>query len=85
MTDELKIADVPEHIFFHSDSFYLGMLYELIEKSLVNDYGLSLYAKGRTMRKFYSVSNPISNEEINDIKKWNKNFNIGQNIRILAR
>lgn len=82
LTDELKIADVPEHIFFHSNSFYLGMLYELIEKSLVNDYGFSLYAKGRTIRKFYSVSSPISNEEIDDIKKWNKNFSISQNIGI---
>lgn len=82
LIDGLKIADVPEHIFFHSDSFYLGMLYELIEKSLVNDYGLSLYTKGRAVRKFYSVNNPISAEEIEDIKRRNNKFSISQNINI---
>lgn len=82
LTDELKIADVPEHIFFHSDSFYLGMLYEMIEKCLVNDYGLSLYAKGRTIRKFYSMNNPLSRDEISDIQQRNRNFNINPNNRV---
>lgn len=79
ITDDLKIADIPEHIYYHSDSFYLGMLYELVEKSLVNDFGLSVYAKGRNIRKFYSSENPLSDSEIADIKNRNRNFNIHQN------
>ncbi|MCB0537202.1 MAG: SIR2 family protein [Bacteroidetes bacterium] len=79
ITDDLKIADIPEHIYYHSDSFYLGMLYELVEKALVNDFGLSVYAKGRNIRKFYSSENPLSDSEIADIKNRNRNFNIHQN------
>ncbi len=79
ITDDLKIADIPEHIYYHSDSFYLGMLYELVEKALVNDFGLSVYAKGRNIRKFYSSENPLSDSEIADIKNRNRNFNIYQN------
>ena len=79
ITDDLKIADIPEHIYYNSDSFYLGMLYELVEKALVNDFGLSVYAKGRNIRKFYSSENPLSDSEIADIKNRNRNFNIHQN------
>ncbi|WP_026808685.1 SIR2 family protein [Arenibacter latericius] len=82
ITDDLKIADIPEHIYYHSDSFYLGMLYELVEKTLVNDFGLSVYAKGRNIRKFYSSENTLSDSEIADIKKRNRNFNIHQNIAV---
>jgi hypothetical protein len=82
ITDDLKIADIPEHIYYHSDSFYLGMLYELVEKALVNDFGLSVYAKGRNIRKFYSSENPLSDSEITEIKNRNRNFNIHQNIAV---
>lgn len=79
ITDDLKIADIPEHIYYHSDSFYLGMLYELVEKSLVNDFRLSVYAKGRNIRKFYYPENTLSDSEIADIKNRNRNFNIHRN------
>lgn len=82
ITDDLKIADIPEHIYYHSDSFYLGMLYELVEKALINDFGLSVYAKGRNIRKFYSSENRLSDSEIADIKNRNCNFNIHQNIAV---
>ena len=82
ITDDLKIADIPEHIYYHSDSFYLGMLYELVEKALINDFGLSVYAKGRNIRKFYSSENRLSDSEIADIKNRNRNFNIHQNIAV---
>jgi len=82
ITDDLKIADIPEHIYYHSDSFYLGMLYELVEKALVNDFGLSVYAKGGNIRKFYSSENPLSESEITEIKNRNRNFNIHQNIAV---
>ncbi len=82
ITDDLKIADIPEHIYYHSDSFYLGMLYELVEKALVNDFGLSVYAKGRNIRKFYSSENSLSESEITEIKNRNRNFNIYQNIAV---
>lgn len=82
ITYDLKIADIPEHIYYHSDSFYLGMLYELVEKALINDFGLSVYAKGRNIRKFYSSENRLSDSEIADIKNRNRNFNIHQNIAV---
>ncbi|MEN5130748.1 SIR2 family protein [Elizabethkingia anophelis] len=82
LIDDLKISDIPEHLFFHSDSFYIGMLYELIEKCLIKDYGLSVCAKGRTIRKFYSIDNPLPESEIADIKKRNNNFNIDKNISV---
>lgn len=82
ITDDLKIADIPEHIYYHSDSFYLGMLYGLVEKALINDFGLSVYAKGRNIRKFYSSENRLSDSEIADIKNRNHNFNIHQNIAV---
>src|SRR5690606_3114622 len=55
LTDELKLIDTPEYLFHQPDSFYIGMLYELIEKSLVNDYGLAIFKKGRD-RKLFSVN-----------------------------
>src|SRR5574344_646324 len=35
-TDELKLIDIPDYIFHQPDSYYIGLLYELIETSLVN-------------------------------------------------
>jgi hypothetical protein len=82
LVDELKLVDVQERILYHSDSFYLGMLYDLIEKSLVNDFQLAVYHKGRQTRKIYSTQYPIANEEIQNIQKRNKNFAIPANIQI---
>jgi len=80
-TDDLKLIDIPEHLFYQPDSFYIGLLYELIEKSLVNDYGLALYSKGRQIRKIYSVNHPLSKEEIDGIPRW-FNFSIPNGIQV---
>ena len=80
LTDELKLMDIPEHLFHQPDSFYIGMLYELIEKSLVNDYGLAIFQKGRD-RKLFSVNYPLSQEEKNSIPSW-MNFRIPQGYQV---
>lgn len=70
LTDDIKPIDIPEYLFYQPDSFYIGMLYELIEKSLVNDYDLAVFNRGRNVRKVYSVNHPLSQKEINSIPKW---------------
>jgi hypothetical protein len=75
-TDELKLIDIQEHVFYQPDSFYIGLLYELIEKSLVNDFGLELHTRGGQIRKVYSLSHPINQDEIKEIQKFNKAFYI---------
>jgi len=70
LTDDLKLIDIPEHLFYLPDSFYIGMLYELIEKSLVNDYGLAIFRRGRQIRKIFSIDHPLSQQEIEGIPKW---------------
>jgi hypothetical protein len=81
LTDELKLIDIPEHLFHQPDSFYIGMLYELIEKSLVNDYQLNLYRKGFD-RKIYSIQHQINQQEIQDIQKFNSSFTIPQGYQV---
>ncbi|MFL0683235.1 MAG: SIR2 family protein [Algoriphagus aquaeductus] len=80
-TDELKLIDIPDYIFHQPDSYYIGLLYELIEKSLVNDYDLALHTKGSQFRKVYSVNHPISKEEVDGIPKW-FNFSIPAGIQV---
>jgi hypothetical protein len=70
LTDDLKPIDIPEHLFHQPDSYYIGMLYEFVEKSLVNDYGLAIFSRGRQIRKVFSVNHPLSQEEIESIPKW---------------
>jgi len=80
-TDDLKLVDIPNYIFNQADSFCIGLLYDLIEKSLVSKYGLCLYARGRQLRKVFSVQHPISKAEIDGIPKV-YNFSIPNNIQI---
>ncbi|MCL2097487.1 MAG: hypothetical protein FWH23_01835, partial [Bacteroidales bacterium] len=82
LTEELKLVDTQERIFYYSDSFYLGMLYTLIEKSLIHNYSLQVFHKGRQIRKIFSNQYPISDEEILNIQKWNRNFVIPTNIKV---
>jgi hypothetical protein len=82
LTDELKLVDVQERLLSQPDSFYLGMLYDLIEKSFVNDFQLMVCKIGRKPRKIYSMQHPITNEEIQNIQKRNKNFIIPANIQV---
>lgn len=81
LSDELQLIDIPEYLFHQPDSFYIGMLYELIEKSLVNDYGLGIFRRGRDLRKAFSVHNPLSQEEINSIPSW-MNFRIPEGYQV---
>jgi len=81
LTDDLKLIDISEHLFHQPDSFYIGMLYELIEKSLVNDYGLAIFSRGRDLRKVFSVNHPLSQEEKNSIPSW-MNFRIPQGYNV---
>jgi hypothetical protein len=80
-TDDLKLIDISEQLFYQPDSYYIGLLYDLIEKSLINDFGLALHTKGIQFRKVYSVNHPISKEEIDAIPKW-FNFSIPKDIQI---
>ncbi len=83
LTTNIEIQDVPENIFYHSNSFYLGLLYDFFEKALEKDYGLSVYRRG-SWRKFYSNSYLITNEtqEIKDIKKRYERFYIPKDLMI---
>jgi hypothetical protein len=81
LTDEIKLIDIQDYLFYQPDSFYIGMLYELIEKSLINDYGFALFSRGRNIRKVFSVNHPLSQDEINGIPKW-MNFRIPQGYQV---
>lgn len=81
LTENIKLIDIPEHLFHQPDSYYIGLLYELIEKSFVIDYGLSLFSRGRNIRKVYSANHPLSQEEINGIPRW-MNFQIPQGYQV---
>lgn len=81
LIDELELKDIPDFLFHRPDSFFVMMLYELIEKSLINDYHLNLYRKGRE-RKIFSTAHTITQQEIQDIQKFNKNFTIPQGYQV---
>jgi len=81
LTDDLKLVDIPEYLFYRPDSFYLGMLYDLIEKSLVNHYGFALFTRGKNTRRVFSVNHPFSQDEISRIPSW-MNFQIPQGYQI---
>lgn len=81
-TDDLKLIDIPDKLFYQPDSFYIGLLYQLIEKSLVNDFSLRLYSKGSQFRKIYSLIHPLDQEEIKEIQKFNRAFYIPNTIQI---
>ena len=82
ITDDLKLVDITDYVLDQPDSFYIGLLYDLIEKSLENDYNLELFSKGRQFRKVFSLDHPISQDEITTIQKWNRLFSIPANIQI---
>lgn len=66
LVDEIKIKDVDEKHFYYDDSYFLGLLYELIEKSLISQYNLEVYKKNKTHGKYYFEESQITNysEEI---------------------
>ncbi len=81
LVDEIKIKDIEERYFYYSDSYFIGLLYDLIEKSLVNDYGLQLYKKGRNLRKFYLNNAQITNASKEITNSFSK-LNIPNNLNV---
>lgn len=82
LDSELTFTDIPESVFDEVDSFYIRMLYDLIEKSLINDYHMSVYKKGRLVRKFFHPNSLLSSDEIGDIKRRMVNFSIPNNLDV---
>lgn len=81
-TNSIEIQDIPERLYYQKESFLLSLLYDFIEKSIINECGLSLYKRGRRVRKIYSKCHPLSQEEIVNIQKWNTRFVIPANLSI---
>jgi len=84
LTKELNIKDIDKKFFYYNDSFFIGMLYDLIEKVLVRDYGFEVYKKGRRYRKFYLSNGQITSqsEEFKNIKKKNPKFYIPSHLKV---
>ena len=72
LADEIKIKDIEERFFYYDDSFFIGMLYDLVEKSLVFEYGFKVHKKGRGIRKFYSENHVLTNNSI-EVKETSYN------------
>lgn len=72
LKDDINVKDIDERFFYYSESFFIGMLYELIEKSLVSNYGFSLFKKGRILRKFYLDNLLITNNSEEIAKAYSK-------------
>ena len=81
-SSSIEIQDIPEKLYYQKESFLIGLLYDFIEKSLINQYDLSLYKRGRRIRKVYSKNHPISQAEIATIQKWNPRFTIPGGISV---
>ena len=83
LIDEIKVRDIPERVFYYSDSYFLGLLYELVEKSLINNYGFKLFKRGNKIRKFFSDEYIITNET-KEIREIHQKFrpNIPSNINV---
>lgn len=79
-SSSIEITDVPERFYHNKESFYIGLLYDLIAKSLVKQHGFSLYQKGRNIRKIYSRNHRIPDKELEVIKA--RNVRIPSNIDI---
>ncbi len=63
---------------FSYPSFYISLLYSLINKSLVLNY--NFVHDNKKYIKFFSKKYKLSNEEKNKINKFNKNFDIQSDI-----
>ena len=78
----IEIQDIPEKFYYIKESFFLGLLYDLIEKSLVNQHNLSLYKKGHSIRKIYSKNHQLPLSEIDSIKARYRQFTIPQGVEV---
>ncbi len=81
-SSSIEIQDIPEKFYYRKESFYLSLLYDLIEKSLVSQHDLSLYTKGRSIKRVYSNKHFLSDSELNTIKGRYPNFRIPTSIQI---
>lgn len=81
-SNSIEIQDIPERLYYQKESFLLGLLYDFIEKALINQYSLSLYKRGRSVRKIYSKKHPLSQAEMATIKGRNSKFAIPNGISV---
>lgn len=64
---EIITVDVDETITYKQDSFYTGLIYDLIEENLISNYSLKKVPT-RAFRKFYSEKHPLDRQELNSYK-----------------
>lgn len=60
---EIVTVDIDDTITYKQDSFFTGLIYDLIEQNLVSTYNLQRVPTN-AFRKFYSVSYPVTQEEL---------------------
>ncbi|NPA44344.1 MAG: hypothetical protein GXO49_02315, partial [Chlorobi bacterium] len=82
LIDEIKIRDIPERVFYYSDSYFLGLLYELVEKSLINDFGFKSFKRGNRIRKFFLINTLLQMQQTKEIREIHQKFrpNIPSNL-----
>jgi hypothetical protein len=66
MTAEIITLDIDDHITYRQDSFFIGMLYDLIGYNLVEKLKLKTDPKRR--HKYYSPANPLTAQELSEYK-----------------
>ncbi|MBF0577384.1 SIR2 family protein [Dysgonomonas sp. GY617] len=64
---EIITVDVDESITYKQDSFYTGLIYDLIEENLISNYSLKRVPT-KAFRKFYSENYPLTYQELNSYK-----------------
>lgn len=64
---EITTIDIDDTITHKEDSFFTGLLYDLIEYNLVTKLGLSK-VQSRIFRKYYSTNNQLTQEELTQYK-----------------
>ncbi|RYE58232.1 MAG: hypothetical protein EOP48_03985 [Sphingobacteriales bacterium] len=64
--DELKTLDIDDHVTYHQNSFFIGMLYDLIGYNLRTSFNLQ--EDPRRKHKYYTTNHRISDEELKKYK-----------------
>jgi hypothetical protein len=54
LRSEINITDIEERWLYNFESFYFGMLYDLIDRSLLNNYSLKKVDQGHRCHEFYT-------------------------------
>ncbi|MCF2495397.1 SIR2 family protein [Dyadobacter chenhuakuii] len=66
ITSEILTLDIDDHITYHENSFFLGMLYDMIDYDLSQRFGLKIDSHHR--RKYYSENHRLESAELNSYK-----------------